>query len=276
MNWWFAILGLLVFSAIAQDVDWICPMDPDIHSAIPGKCPRCGMALVAGLPEALEYRVHIDVSPPVLKAGQEFNLVFHILDPKTDQPVREYEIVHEKFFHLFIVSRDLSFFVHDHPEPQADGSFRFRAAFPQPGEYRLLCDFFPSGGTPQMIARTLIVPGSARSPASLAADLAPKQLRNLRVELRTEPAQPIAGQKTMLFFKLSPSDGLRPRSGGAGHMLAASEDLIDMIHTHPAFAGPDQFNLIFPRPGMYRIWVQFQRKGVLNTAVFNVPVSDLR
>ena len=36
-------------------VDFICPMDPDVRSKGPGKCPRCGMRLEAGLPEPIEY-----------------------------------------------------------------------------------------------------------------------------------------------------------------------------------------------------------------------------
>ncbi len=276
MKGWAIAALLLALSAGAQDVDWVCPMDPDVHAAAPGKCPRCGMTLVASLPVALEYPVRVETEPAVLRPGQPVDLTFLIFDPKTNQPVRKYEIVHEKLFHLFIVSRDLSFFVHDHPEVQPDGSFRFRAVFPRPGEYRLLCDFYPAGGTPQMIARTLIVPGEAVRPAALKPDLAPKESENLRVELRTEPPQPLAGQKTMLFFKLSPADGLEPYLGASGHMLVASEDLIDMIHTHPAYAGPEQFNVIFPRPGIYRVWVQFQRLGVVNTAAFNVNAAELR
>jgi hypothetical protein len=62
-------------------------------------------------------------------------------------------------------------------------------------------------------------------------------------------------------------------------MLVASDDLIDLIHTHPFIAdgGPDmQFNVTFPRVRAYRVWVQFQRKGVVNTAHFDVPVSELK
>ena len=32
----------------------------------------------------------------------------------------------------------------------------------------------------------------------------------------------------------------------------------------------------FPRARTYRVWVQFQRKGVINTAHFDVPVSELK
>jgi hypothetical protein len=61
-------------------------------------------------------------------------------------------------------------------------------------------------------------------------------------------------------------------------MLAASDDLIDMMHTHPFIAdgGPEiQFNLVFPRVRAYRVWVQFQRNGVVNTVHFDVPVKEL-
>ncbi len=93
------------------------------------------------------------------------------------------------------------------------------------------------------------------------------------------PAQPIAGMKTLMFFQLDPGEDLEPYLGSWSHMLAASDDLIDMIHDHPFLAdgGPQmQFNVIFPRARTYRMWVQFQRKGVVNTAVFDVPVSELK
>ena len=93
-----------------------------------------------------------------------------------------------------------------------------------------------------------------------------------------EPDRPIAGIKTMLFFELDQAEGLQPYLGAWGHLLAASSDLIDMIHAHPAWeeGGPRiQFNVIFPRPGIHRVWAQFQRNGVVNTVSFNVPVTEL-
>jgi len=85
--------------------------------------------------------------------------------------------------------------------------------------------------------------------------------------------------KTLLFFKIKPGDGLEQYLSAWGHMLVASDDLIDLIHDHPFIADGSpqmQFNIIFPRAHTYRIWVQFQRKGVVNTASFTIPVSELK
>ena len=75
---------------------------------------------------------------------------------------------------------------------------------------------------------------------------------------------------------VAPGDGLQKYLGAWGHMLVASDDLIDMMHTHPFIAdgSPEmQFSLVFPRPRMYRVWVQFQRNGIVNTAHFDVAVA---
>jgi hypothetical protein len=261
-------------------VIWTCPMDPEVHSLQPGKCPRCGMTLVAGIPDPIESPMKISLDPKRPSPGQPVRLTFAIGDPKTGKEVTDYQVVHEKLFHMFIVSQDLKYFLHDHPVKQPDGEFKFDAILPKPGMYRILSDFYPQGSTPQLIERTIIVPGAPISPGTeLQADLAPQQSANMQVSISTDPPQPIAGEKTLLYFHLEPADGLEPYLGVWGHMLIVSDDLVDMIHTHPFIAdgGPQvQFDVIFPRARVYRVWVQFQRKGVVDTVAFNVPVSELK
>ena len=260
-------------------LDYVCPMDADVRSAGPGKCPRCGMNLVLGVPDPVEYPVDLLLTPRMPKPQEPVDLLFRIRDPKTGAAVDRYEIVHEKLFHMFIVSQDLNYFVHDHPVKQPDGSFRYEARLPKPGMYRLLADYYPTKGTPQLTAKTIFVPGGQIAPAHLGGDAGPKHTENMDVELTTDPPSPVAGFKTLLFFHVKPGEGLEQYLGAWGHMLAASDDLIDLIHTHPFLAdgGPTvQFNVIFPRARTYRMWVQFQRKGVVNTAVFTVPVSELK
>ena len=256
-------------------------MDPEVRSAQPGKCPKCGMKLEAGIREQVEYPLNLRVTPRQIPAGRELQLAFRTTDPKTRKPVKRFEVVHEKLFHLFIVSHDLEYFAHVHPEPQPDGSFLLRTTLPKPGTYRLLADYYPTGGVPQLTPTTISTEGytSPLVPAELKQDLSPQHGENLEAELTTDPLQPIAGKKTLLFFKLKPADGLEPYIGAWAHMLAVSNDLIDMIHTHPSIAdgGPNvQFDLYFPREATYRIWVQFQRLGKVNTVVFTVPVSRLK
>jgi hypothetical protein len=260
-------------------VEWVCPMDPDIRSSGPAKCSRCGMPLVPGIPDPVEYPVDLKVKPKAVKPGREIELAFSVRDPKTGEQFKDFEIIHEKLYHMFIVSQDLEYFIHEHPEIGPDFVFRYKTALPKPGMYRVLSDFYPKGGTPQMISRTLIVPGGPITPGGkLQPDLNPQKAENMTIRLKMEPEKPIAGFRTLMFFTLDPAEGLEQYLAAWGHMMAASEDLVDMIHTHPFLAdgGPQvQFNMIFPRPGVYRVWVQFQRKGVVNTVAFNIPVAEL-
>ena len=267
-------------------VEYVCPMDRDIRSKTPGVCPRCGMKLVPGIPEIREYPVDMTTEPPALRSGEKVRLRFEVGDPETHKPVRDFEIVHEKLYHLFVISQDLGFFVHEHPQMQPDGSFEIDLSFPKPGFYRVLNDFYPASGTPQLVPATLLVPGAgfALSAPAPQPDVSPQRSENLEAQLLTEPRQPVAGTQTLLFFRLTPKEGIEPLLGAMGHMLAASPDLIDLIHDHPVQVTEPvneqymqiQFDVIFPREGVHRVWVQFQRKGVVNTVAFNMPVTQLK
>jgi len=256
----------------STDLAYVCPMDRDIRSNDPGKCPRCGMALVAGVPDATEYHMDLTVTPKPAKPNDTVRLTFTVLDPWKDRRVEKFTIVHEKLFHAFIVSRDLQFFVHDHPTWD-HGSFRYDIAFPKPGMYRVLGDFYPEAAAPQLLTETIFVAGAEPPTATLTRDYSRKQAENLAIDFSTSPSEPIAGVTTQMRFGVAPGDGLQKYLGAWGHMLVASDDLIDMMHTHPFIADGSpqmQFSLVFPRPRMYRVWVQFQRNGVVNTAHFDV------
>ncbi len=262
----------------AQEVVYVCPMDPDIRSSQPGVCSRCGMRLLAGIPDPAEYPMEVAVKPRAPKPRETAKFEFTVRDPWKNRQVKNFQLVHERLFHLFVVSQDLQFFLHGHPSLGPGGTFRFDIAFPEPGIYRVLGDFYPEGASPQLVVESIVVPGAAPPSIQLGADYSAKDAENMQVELVTDPPRPIAGVKTLMFFRLKPDDGLEPYLGAWGHMLAASDDLIDLMHSHPFLGGGGpqvQFNMIFPRARTYRIWVQFQRKGVVNTAHFDVPVHAL-
>jgi hypothetical protein len=259
----------------STDLAYVCPMDRDVRANQPGKCRRCGMALVANIPEPVEYDLDLSVTPQSPQPNASTQLAFTIFDPWKHNGVNSFSVVHEKLFHAFIISRDLQFFVHDHPVWDK-GVFRYQTRFPKPGMYRILADFYPEAATPQLLTQTFFVTGTETPPAALTRDDSAKSAENVTVGLTVSPREPVAGTTAQMRFVLTPSDGIEKYLGAWGHMLAASDDLIDMIHTHPFIAdgSPEmQFSLVFPRPRTYRIWVQFQRHGVVNTAHFDIPVQ---
>ncbi|MBL8236023.1 MAG: hypothetical protein JNM66_01285 [Bryobacterales bacterium] len=263
-----AFLPLLAAQTIP---DFTCPMDPDVHAKLPGRCPRCGMNLIPGLPDPLEFRMRIDVLPRVPSTTRTTSLRFHFVHPKTNKRVEKFEEIHERLLHLFLISEDRRYFAHEHPELEPGGYFRFHTQLPLPGFYRVLTDFYPAGATPQLLTAPLYVQGPP-------GPVPPLEAPNLQVKLRTDPPAPIAGLKTMLFFDLAPMAGVTPWLGAWGHLLSASADLLDLVHVHPAwepYQNRVQFNVLFPRPGDYTLWAQFQRDGVVNTARFTVAVKAL-
>ena len=96
--------------------------------------------------------------------------------------------------------------------------------------------------------------------------------------ITTEPPDPIAGTETRIFLHLDNSQGLEQYIGAWAHMLAASDDLIDLVHSHPfqADGGADmQFHVYFARNRSYRVWFQFQKTGEVHTVYFDIPVKYL-
>jgi len=258
----------------ATDLAYVCPMDREVRSNNPGKCPRCGMALVAGIPDPTEYHMDLTISPKPVKPNEPVHLAFEVFDPWKDRRVEKFTVVHEKLFHMFIVSRDLQYFVHAHPTWH-EGRFSYDITLPKPGMYRVLGDFYPEAAAPQLLSETIFVAGAEAAAPAIGRDYSTKAAENLSVDIATSPPDPVAGVTAQLRLTLTPGDGLEKYLGAWGHMLAASDDLIDMIHTHPFIADGSpqmQFSLVFPRPRPYRLWVQFQRRGVVNTAHFDVAV----
>ena len=104
----------------------------------------------------------------------------------------------------------------------------------------------------------------------------------LRIAL--EAVSPVPRRETALRFHISdastglPATDLEPYLGAAGHLLVVNQDLTAALHGHPegvATSGPMvTFAPVFPAPGRYKMWVQFQRRGAVVTAAFVVTVPE--
>jgi Heavy metal binding domain len=281
--------GLVV--EIVRDTDrpdaYWCPMHPDIRSAASGKCPICRMALVPIPPPRIgEYKLDVTVAPSAGGGASGFRFV--VRDPESGEAVPGLLDVHERPFHLFILSRDLETFAHVHPERHDGGAFVVTHELPA-GEYVLLADFLPAGGTSQLVHRAVVTPGYTGPLFASAPEirLLPAQQTAGGLRIRIDPGQPAARRESLVRFEVSdaatggPVADLEPYLGASGHLLIVNQDLSIAIHSHPEGApssGPLViFGAVFPAPGRYKLWVQFQRNGQVVTAPFVIEIpKDLR
>ena len=266
----------LVRDTTRPDAFW-CPMHPDVRSADPGKCGLCSMDLVPIPPPRIgEYRLDVTLHAAPGRQGLS-GLTFTVRPPDSDQMVTRFETVHERTFHLFIISRDLSYFAHVHPEAAPDGRFVLTHRL-RPGEYMLVADFLPEGGTSQMVQRAIIAPGTRKEAPQRVVDPTMRRAVEKGLAVTLEAAEARAGKEVLLTFSLSdaktgaPVTDLQPYLGAPAHMLIVRSDLGDAIHAHPeeqATSGPTvSFHPLIPTEGDYRLWIQFQRGGEVITVPF--------
>jgi len=280
----------------APNPTFFCPMHPHVRMHGAGPCPLCRMPLVAAdALDAPEYRLELTATPSPPVAGQPVRLRLAVRHPDTGELVRDFAVVHERPYHLFVISHDLEHYAHVHPEPQPDGSFALDVTLPRPGYYKVYSDFLPTGGAPQVIARSVATRGFGGDLASTAARLAPdrtltKTIGTTTLALQLPADGLMAGRDEKFVYHLTEASGgapvrdLEPYLGAWGHSLVMSEDTLSFVHAHPIELLPEQattgggptltFTGLLPKAGRYRIWTQIKRGGEVFTVPFTVTVRS--
>jgi hypothetical protein len=307
-----AVSAVAFFQTPEEETAWVCPMHPDHTSDAASTCPRCGMKLVRAAPfDVRDYDLDFRTVPAVVKPGQKAALRFRVFHPSTGEPIKKFETVHEKEYHLFLIRQDMEYFEHLHPEQQPDGAWSIAVTLPKPGYYKVLSDFMPGGGSSQFIARPLVTAGYSGDLAGDSASLVPdtvltKTVDDITATLTLDPPQFLVGLYGHLNFHLTdtrtgrPITDLQTYLGAFGHTLIMSEDMVDYVHSHPLDilaqadddGGPPQFLIppgadleklrggpdvafegLMPKPGRYRAWTQFRRNDKLHTFAFTFEVA---
>jgi hypothetical protein len=79
--------------------------------------------------------------------------------------------------------------------------------------------------------------------------------------------------------------GLEPWLGALAHLVLIHQDAATFVHSHPseglptsnessAFAGIIMFSTHFPKPGLYKAWLQVQYVGKVLTFPFVIQVHE--
>lgn len=228
-------------------------------------------ASAAGL-EATSGGYTLRLAQARLAAGRQ-RLSFRVLGPD-GAAVTSYDVQHEKELHLIVVRRDLTGFQHVHPVRAADGTWSVDVDL-TPGVWRVLADTAPSGAEPVVLGADLAVPGAFApeppGPQELAAAVDGYDV-TLGGHLGAETELSLTVQRGG-----EPVTDLEPYLGAAGHLVALRAGDLGYLHVHPdesSGSGPViRFHTAFPTPGTYRLFLDFQHRGVVRTAAFTVQVE---
>lgn len=230
------------------------------------------------------------ISPANLSSTQGVPLEFKVQN-QAGQAVENFDTPQEKPMHLVVVSDDLRFFEHVHPNYQGQGKFAINHNFPSPGTYTLFTDYKPSGSNEQVSAEKISIPGKVPIPDRLESFADTQTVENTNIKLQLTPGKLTAGKNIKFSFNLTdttkkqPVADLQTYLGKQAHLviIRSSSPLTatDYIHAHPLNSsnpsspnpGKIEFQSQFPQKGTYKIWLQFQRNGKIATAPFWLNVN---
>lgn len=251
--------------------------------------------------------VEMGVEPSKPQAGQQFTISYTLHEGGQPLTLNRLQITHERPMHLIVVSRDLSYFSHVHPEEKGGGRYSVTTTIPKPGPYLLFNEFVTEKGVVQYDRHEITVSGeSAQGDAGGEAKLEPtlghvQQVGDLSTLLTAEAV--VVKRRVPTIFVLDVSKGgrpvtdLEPYLAAAGHVVIISRDTTQFTHTHgeahdpakphthdgttgsahplpPVRFGPQiEFTHTFnTQPGIYKIWVQFIHGGKVVTVENTVEV----
>ena len=258
-----------------------CPMHPEMQGHEGEKCNICGMPLehMDHVPVKGNYMMEFKTSATAIAAGKPVGFSFIPKNKDNISALVPLDVEHEKKIHLIVVSEDLSWFDHLHPEFQADGSYIVTETFPSGGKYLMYADYKPSGSTHQLEKIDVQVDGKSKPAISFTTPKTKANSEQYSVTLKPDGAQFLSN--TEIHFdgqftkegKRFDVNGLQSYLGAKGHMVGIHMQSKNYVHLHPEVENDIlHFHATFPEPGMYRAWLQFLVDDKLHTVDFTIMV----
>jgi DMSO/TMAO reductase YedYZ heme-binding membrane subunit len=296
------IIAVLVFYIIPRDT----PFSIGIHAqhvelarqAQQGNAGRTNtLPNIPGLKGDRTKRFTVDIETPAsILPNTDVPLTFRVYDASSGKQIVFFERVYEKLMHFIIVDSELQYFNHIHPE-QIGTKFTITTQFPKAGTYHLYVDFQPVGAVEQQFAFSVNVGGGDVKLSSVQPDTnLTKTFGNYEVSL-THP-KPLKsslvsiGQQELEFTIRDARSNeaiktLKPYLAAFGHLVMINKETYDYIHVHPSSLvtpGPDEdggpvvkfmpLGIYGPiKPGIYRVFAQFNPDNKLFTADFTVAIE---
>jgi hypothetical protein len=261
---------------------YACPMHPEVTGKEGDTCPKCGMKLEhndAAATAPGTYFMQFASTPATVQPNQEVTLSFTPKRKEAESEQVALDVQHEKKIHLILVSDDLSWFDHIHPDYNADGSYTVKTKFPAPGKYKAFADYKPTGGSAVVDKVAIDVAGDAPAAKKFSGDKLSGNSGAYTFELKPTGGKLITGA-LMHILGIVKKDGKELDAGTLDNYLGAKAHFVlislnekEYLHVHPGVSN-GQFDLhtSFEKPGIYRGWVQFNADGKIHTVDFTMNV----
>ena len=230
--------------------------------------------MVRGLSVA-DNGVRLVVDDTDLRRGRTEQLRFRIVDDR-GATVRDFDVEHTKRMHLIVARRDLATFQHLHPRMGADGTWTTPLRLNDAGSYRVFADF-SRGDEATTLAADLRVDGDAALEPLPAPSSIAKSDGGYDVQLDGADAR--AGEESELSFTVTKNGipvRVEPYLGADGHLVALRDGDLAFLHVHPSDHGEGdaiEFETTFPTTGRYRLFLQFEHEGRVQTVAFTQEVK---
>jgi hypothetical protein len=277
-----------------------CPMHPDQVGHEGESCSKCGMKFEPIKSDVAantnQYFMAYESDPTSLEAGKsgKFSLTPKIKGNET-VPV-PLDIEHDKKMHLIVVSKDLAYFDHIHPEFQGTGNYDIQVVgkgenltaqyanqtrFDFGGDYVLFADYRPTGANHQLERIGITLGGAPYAAKKFTSLKAVSQIDGYEISFEPEGGK-FLSEGTMHIAaivrkdgKEIPADQFENYLGAKAHVVVISEDTQNYLHVHPeVVSGRLDLHTTFGKPGVFRAWLQFKTDGKIHTADFTLVVEQ--
>lgn len=247
---------------------------------------------MAGMQVDADGHMHMELNENVkgdfkfdspLTAKQDGKLTITLSHIDTGKPIKDFDEEQTKLMHLIVVSKDLSYFNHIHPEFMGVGKFEITTQVPAGGDYLFIADSVPRGEAKATLKNWMFAEGPEAAPVPLTVDTnLTKVVDGMEFALKFD--KPLtAGTELKLQYHITdaatkkPIDNLEPYLGVVGHTVIIDQAAEQYLHVHPTVedaTGPDaEFETTFPNKGKYKIWTQVKHNGKVTTVSYVVDVK---
>jgi len=260
--WIITLVAVVGFFGLRSLPDTQCTfLHADHQPVVVDGLEFCGLNEEANFysPKGLRFPVELKVVVDAAATAGELRL---LKDDGHPYYAHEVAVSHTQRVHLHL--RQLGggrAYAHVHPQPAADGSWRFELPAHLKGvPLRAYVDFTDVRTSRTMLAQADVLASAGASPQSVPP------ARNRIVELTASTTQ--TGASAMIRLQLAGPAGktlrLKPIMGSLGHAVVFSVDRPDAgyAHMHPTLEGGEYadnptlaFRLRLPAPGTYDFWL---------------------